>query len=251
MFQRVYGPRPRPRMILPGSTLISLGVHGSALVVAALTGATAATISDTVGSGILFFAPPPSGAAGPTGAESITFSTLVGEGGDEAMSGIEDGATAVEAGAGIRKGGKEAGAEAVESEALASLFEAPADSVYLASQVDNPVAYDVNSAAPAYPDSLRRNGVEGQVTAQFVVDTTGRVDVASFVLLESTHGRFTESVRHALPRMLFRPAEINGFKIRQLVQIPFVFKISPADTMTAPVDTGTVARSVGEPPRAS
>jgi protein TonB len=250
MFQRVYGPRPRPRTILPGSTLISLGVHGSALVVAALTGATAATLADTVSGGMVFFAPPPSGAAGPTGAETITFSTLVGDGGDAPMSGIEDGATEVEAGEGIRKGGEEAGGKVVEAEEAPSLFDVPADSVYLASQVDNPVAYDVNSAAPAYPDSLRRNGVEGQVTAQFVVDTTGRVDVASFVLLESTHGRFTESVRQALPRMLFRPAEINGFKIRQLVQIPFVFKITPVDTLRAPVDTGTVARGTEVPPRA-
>ena len=132
--------------------------------------------------------------------------------------------------------------QATEEEAEAPLFDTPADSVFLASQVDNPVAYDSRSAAPAYPDSLRRVGLEGQVTAQFVVDTTGRVEVASFVLLESTHGRFTESVRQALPGMLFRPAEVNGRKIKQLVQLPFVFKIQmPTDTTTAK-DTTQVAR---------
>ena len=241
MFQRVYGPRPRPVTILPGSTLISLGVHGTALAVAALTGAHAARIADTVSSGIIFFAPMPSASAGPNGTEQITFSTLAGSGGDAALEGIADGATAVETGAGIRDGGEEAGAQpTVESQSVPSIFDVPADEVYLASQVDNPVAYDPNSAAPAYPDSLRRNGIEGEVTAQFVVDTMGRIDMNSFVLLESTHGRFTESVREALPRMLFRPAEISGHKIRQLVQIPFVFKIAPTDTLRP--DTVTLVR---------
>jgi protein TonB len=230
MFQRVYGPRHRPRTILPGSTLISLGVHGTALAVAAITGASAAHIADSVSGGIIFLAPPPNASAGPTGAEQITFSALAGIDGDAGLSGIEDGATAVEAGLGIPRGGEEAGSQRLEQVIDPGLFDVPADSIYLASQVDNPVAYDPNSAAPAYPDSLRRNGVEGQVTAQFVVDTSGHVDVESFVLLESSHGRFTESVRQALPRMLFRPAEINGHKIRQLVQIPFVFKITVADT---------------------
>ena len=85
-------------------------------------------------------------------------------------------------------------------------------------------------AAPVYPDSLRRAGVEGSVTVQFVVDTMGHIEIPSFVLLESSHGRFTESVRAALPRMLFRPAELRGQKIKQLVQIPFVFRIQPSDT---------------------
>ena len=240
MFERVYGPMRRPPTIRPGSTLVSLGVHGTALAVIAIAGAGAGDIAHSVSGGIIFLAPPPSASAGPTGAEQITFSALEGTGGDAAISGIEDGATAVEAGAGIPRGGEEVGAQAPDV-TDPGLFDVPADSVYLASQVDNPVAYDANSAAPAYPDSLRRNGVEGQVTAQFVVDTSGHIDINSFVLLESTHGRFTESVRQALPRMLFRPAEINGYKIRQLVQIPFVFKISPLDSV--PRDTVTLVRN--------
>src|SRR5699024_2297914 len=107
---------------------------------------------------IIFFAPMPSASAGPNGAEQITYSTLAGSGGDAALEGIADGATAVETGAGIRDGGEEAGERpTVESQSVPSIFDVPADEVYLASQVDNPVAYDPNSAAPAYPDSLRRN----------------------------------------------------------------------------------------------
>ena len=250
MFQRVYGPRHRPPTIVPGSTLISLGVHGTALVVAAITGTSAVQIAESVSEGMIFLAPPPSASAGPTGVEQITFSALAGSGGDAALEGITDGALAVETGTGIRDGGEERGAQEAEEQSLPSLFEISADSVFLASQVDNPVAYDPNSAAPAYPDSLRRNGVEGQVTAQFVVDTTGRIEMSSFVLLESTHGRFTESVREALPGMLFRPAEIAGRKIKQLVQIPFIFKITPTDAQpadtaaadTALPDTGTLVR---------
>ena len=127
---------------------------------------------------------------------------------------------------------------------LPNVFSARADSVYLSSQVDNPAAFDSRSAAPVYPDSLRVAGVEGSVTAQFVVDTTGRVDVSSFVLLESTHGRFTQSVRQALPQMLFRPAELNGRKRRQLVQLPFLFKLQSAGTPVT--DTLLVERQKGD-----
>jgi protein TonB len=227
LFERVYG-RQRAGATFEGSTLVSLGLHLAALGVVAITGMRAAEqVTDQLGTGIIFFAPPASGAAAPVAAERITYTSVEGRGGTEAEAGVSDGVVPREVvGAGQRKGGLERGErQATDEAADVSLGETAADSVFLESQVDNPVAFDVASAAPAYPDSLRRNGVEGQVVAQFVVDTTGRVEVASFVLIESTHGRFTESVRHALPNMLFRPAELNGRKIKQLVQIPFVFKI--------------------------
>ena len=80
------------------------------------------------------------------------------------------------------------------------------------------------SATPQYPETLRSAGIEGEVDAQFVVDTTGRA--MSLEIKKSTNDLFAAAVRAALPRMRFYPAEIGGKKVRQLVQQPFTFTIS-------------------------
>jgi len=59
----------------------------------------------------------------------------------------------------------------------------------------------------------------------FVVDTTGRADVASFKVIRTTHELFATAVKNALPRMRFIPAEVGDRKVRQLVQQPFSFAI--------------------------
>lgn len=99
------------------------------------------------------------------------------------------------------------------------------DQPYFDFQVEKPVGAMPGSAGPRYPDILRSGGVEGQVLAQFVVDTTGRVEVASFRVLRSDHAMFEQAVRSALPNMRFLPAEIGGRKVKQLVQQPFVFAL--------------------------
>lgn len=243
LFARVYGAQQGWWASMSGSTLVSLGLHAAAFGVAAIAaGSHAARVVETLGEGIVFLAPPPSSAAGPNAAEEqLAYTDLPGSGGEGRDEGSPIGTDGPLPGRGVPAGERAAGEPEEQTQSLVSLFQVNADSVYLASQVDNPVAFDSRSAAPAYPDSLRRAGVEGQVTAQFVVDTTGRVDVGSFVLLESTHGRFTESVRQALPGMYFRPALLNGQKIRQLVQLPFVFKLQPSD-FAPPTDTTNAAR---------
>ena len=73
---------------------------------------------------------------------------------------------------------------------------------------------------------LRSANVEGEVLAQFVVDTTGRADMGTFKVLKSSHDLFTNSVRAALPQMRFYAAEIGGRKVKQLVQMPFQFTLT-------------------------
>ena len=97
---------------------------------------------------------------------------------------------------------------------------------YFEFQVEKPVVQAPGSPSPNYPDMLRSAGVEGEVLAQFVVDTTGRADPGSFKVLKSSHDMFVNSVRNALPRMRFIPAEVGGRKVKQLVQQPFAFAIS-------------------------
>jgi protein TonB len=81
------------------------------------------------------------------------------------------------------------------------------------------------SPTPRYPDILKQAGVEGEVLAQFVVDTSGRAEINTFKVLKTTHELFTVAVRSALPTMRFFPAEVGGRKVKQLVQQPFSFTI--------------------------
>ncbi len=99
------------------------------------------------------------------------------------------------------------------------------DQTYFDFQVEKAVANAPGSQAPRYPDILRSAGVEGKVTAQFEVDTTGRVIISSFRVISSDHAMFEASLRSALPNMRFIPAEIGGRKVKQLVQQPFVFAL--------------------------
>lgn len=94
---------------------------------------------------------------------------------------------------------------------------------FSATDVDRPVAPLDGPPAPAYPEALRSTGVRGSVTAEFVVDTTGRVEPASFHVLSADSDLFSAAVRTAVLRTRFRPAEAGGHRVRQLVQESFSF----------------------------
>ena len=100
------------------------------------------------------------------------------------------------------------------------------DQPYFEFQVEKPVVPAPGSISPRYPDMLRQAGVEGEVLAQFVVDTTGKAEPGSLKILKSSHDMFVQSVKNALPNMKFIPAEVGGRKVKQLVQQPFTFSIS-------------------------
>ena len=91
--------------------------------------------------------------------------------------------------------------------------------------VDRPVLQLPTPGAVRYPSMLRSAAIQGEVNARFIVDTTGRVEAGSLVVLETDHELFTASVRAALPAMRFAPAEAGGRKVRQLVEQRFVFEL--------------------------
>jgi protein TonB len=101
----------------------------------------------------------------------------------------------------------------------------PKGGVYFEFQVDKSVRQVPGSGGVKYPDMLRPAKVEGEVLAQFVVDTSGVYEHDTFKVLKSTHEAFTQAVRDALPLMRFTPAEVGGAKVRQLVQQPFIFAL--------------------------
>ena len=94
---------------------------------------------------------------------------------------------------------------------------------YFEFEVDRPVRVAEGSAHPRYPAELKAANVEGEVQAQFVVDTSGRVEPGSFKVLKSSHELLTAAAREALPGMRFLPAEAKERKVRQVVQQPYHF----------------------------
>ena len=106
--------------------------------------------------------------------------------------------------------------------------------LFTADQVDVAARVDSSSTVrPAYPDSLYRERVTGQVLVEFVVDTTGAVVLESVSAISSTHARFTDAVRRALRDARFHPAMLAGRKVRQLVQLPVKFEL-PVHTTSKP-----------------
>jgi len=100
------------------------------------------------------------------------------------------------------------------------------DPPYFEFQVEKPAGPRPGNMAPRYPDMLRSAHVEGEVLAQFVVDTLGRPDMDTFKVLKSTHELFTEAVKGSLPNMAFSPALVGGRPVKQLIQMPFQFNLT-------------------------
>ena len=103
------------------------------------------------------------------------------------------------------------------------------DQPYFEFQVEKQVAPYPGNTAPRYPDMLRSANVEGEVLAQFVVDTTGRAEMSTFKVIKSTHDLFTNAVKSSLPNMKFYPAEVGGKHVKQLVQMPFQFNLTKGE----------------------
>lgn len=78
---------------------------------------------------------------------------------------------------------------------------------------------------PAYPDALRRAGVEGRVVLEAVVDTAGHVEPGSLVAVEANHPGFVAAARRAVAATLFRPARVHGRAVRVRVRIPIEFTL--------------------------
>ena len=86
-------------------------------------------------------------------------------------------------------------------------------------------AREVDRVHPKYPFPLRRAGIGGGATLQFMIDATGRVEKESVQLLTDTDPQFALACREILPDMRFIPAEYDGRSVRELVRMPFVFAL--------------------------
>lgn len=115
-----------------------------------------------------------------------------------------------------------------ESTQAAQLAAPPsADSVYSVVTADEAAQRDETSAAPVYPPDLLAQKIEGSVVARFVLDSMGRSEANSVLILSTTDPGFAVSVREVIPRMHFRPAMVGGRPVRQVVEQGFQFRIVP------------------------
>ena len=98
---------------------------------------------------------------------------------------------------------------------------------YFEFQVEKPVSARPGNPRALYPDDLRARARGGEVTCQFVVDTTGKVDMATFEVVKASEAAYATAVKRVLPQMRYFPAEEGGHKVRQLVEQDFRF--APAE----------------------
>lgn len=97
-------------------------------------------------------------------------------------------------------------------------------STYDVGDVDMPASLIPGSATPEYPDSLRANHVSGRVVVEVVVNPDGTLDREAVTLISSTHPSLTAAVLEALVSARFRVATLQGRGVRQVLQVPFVFR---------------------------
>jgi protein TonB len=115
----------------------------------------------------------------------------------------------------------------VEGGIAAGIVGAPAPvtgEVFLEAQLDDPVQ-PISIPTPRYPPVLQSAGIAGRVELQYVVDTTGHAEPASFKVLKTTHPAFVEPAKEAITKGVFKPAKFKGQPVRQLVQQAISFKV--------------------------
>jgi TonB family protein len=90
-------------------------------------------------------------------------------------------------------------------------------------EVDRPVEVKY-CPEPTYPSALAEYGFSGRVVLRFVVDTLGRPELKDLVVAEVSNEGFVESARRAVAKCRYRPAELSGRPVRQVVEQGVAFR---------------------------
>lgn len=88
---------------------------------------------------------------------------------------------------------------------------------YYSIEVSCPVVASTGNERPRAPAGM--SPLVGEVATEFVVDTLGRVEPKSIHVMPGVLSALADSVRAAVSRWRFRPAEIDGTIVRQIVQM--------------------------------
>ncbi len=88
------------------------------------------------------------------------------------------------------------------------------------------VKYDPRPLTPprgGYPRGVIRRDGTTKVKVSVVVDTTGKADMGTFKVVETTHPWLADNIKLLLPRWAFTPAMKNGCRVAGL----WVFTATP------------------------
>ncbi len=84
----------------------------------------------------------------------------------------------------------------------------------------------------AYPPEMFEAGIEGSVTLEALVDTTGRVEPGSIEVVKSTRPQFEGPAKEMLRNSRFQPGSSGGRPLRTQVRLPIVFDIKRGSSIT-------------------
>jgi TonB family protein len=116
-------------------------------------------------------------------------------------------------------------------DALESVFAIPDEResdagpmTYSVSTVDE-APQRISSPPLEYPRMMQRAGIEGTVVVQAIVDSTGRVEKGSAVIVQSDNAAFDGAAKRLVEHSLFQPGRVRGRAVRVLIQIPVQFRL--------------------------
>lgn len=79
---------------------------------------------------------------------------------------------------------------------------------------------------PRYPESLRENGVEGDVWIEVIIDTLGHPEPRTLKVLMSDDPLFEVQARRTILGTRFKPGRVDGKPVRVLVVVPVRFTLT-------------------------
>ena len=77
-----------------------------------------------------------------------------------------------------------------------------------------------------YPEFMRRAGIEDRLVLLALVNSRGRVDSASILIVRATNGAFALSARRALSSALFRPGIFGSMPMAAWLTIQIDFTLT-------------------------
>lgn len=78
--------------------------------------------------------------------------------------------------------------------------------------------------SPHYPSTARRQGLQGSVTAEFIIDEKG--DVSQIIIIRSTDNIFENPTIDAIRKWKFTPGEKDGRKVKTRTRINIPYNLS-------------------------
>jgi TonB family protein len=99
----------------------------------------------------------------------------------------------------------------------------------------------------AYPDSLRRAGIGGNVQVRMVVDTTG-IPGEFAVARASGTPQLDSAALGVASLMRYQPATLDGRRVRMPVTVPITFRLAEDDELPAPAASPAAPAGGGAAP---